>query len=259
MRIMTSFSNLAPLRAAIGLALLVSPLVASSQSSPTDVVTRGANVFATSCSFCHGDAGSGHNAPRLADRGLDGKHITKVIADGVSGTAMAAWGKILNAEDYDSVVAYVKNLNGIAASESAAPLPALSAEVVKGRDLFRDATRALGACSNCHAVDGRGVNIVPAMKQLPSGAAALRSLTALQVKTATVEGEIFPAMVATQSPDETKLYDFTTVPPVLRTFPTAALKISDGSTWHHAAVLGATYSDQELDLVLGYLRAVRKP
>lgn len=259
MRVMISLRNLVPLRAAIGVALLVSPIVAGSQTPPADAVTRGANVFATSCSFCHGDAGIGHNAPRLADRRLDGKHITKVIADGVTGTAMAAWGKILSAEDYDGVVAYVKSLNGIAASDSARPPPVLSAEVVRGRDLFRDTTRALGACSNCHAADGRGINIVPPMKQLPSGAAALRSLATLQLKTAMVDGEDFPAIVVSQSPDETKVYDFTTVPPVLRTFATSAVNVTDGSTWHHATVLGTTYSDEELNLVLGYLREAREP
>jgi mono/diheme cytochrome c family protein len=194
----------------------------------------------------------------LADRGLDGQHIEKVIADGVTGTAMAAWGKILSAPDYEGVVAYVKSLNGIAAPDSANPAPVLSAEAARGRDLFRDATRALGACSNCHAVDDRGIAVAPPMKDIPSKAALLRRLATPQVKTATVDGEVFPAIVVAQSPDATKVYDFTTVPPVLRTFATPAVKVTDGSKWRHAAVVGTTYSDQELELVLDYLRAARK-
>lgn len=259
MQTMISLKNLVPLRAVIGMALLVSPIIASSQQSPMDVAKHGEKVFAANCSFCHGDAGIGHNAPRLAERGLDGQHIEKVITEGVTGTAMVAWRQLLSAEDYDGVVAYVKSLNGIVAPSNANASPVLSGEAARGRDLFRDATRGLGACSNCHAVDGRGVDIVPPMKNIPFGATALRSLTTLQVKTGMVNGEGFPALVVTQSPDETKVYDFTTVPPVLRTFATSAVKVTDGSTWQHAAVLGTTYSDQELNLVLGYLRAAGKP
>ena len=88
---MSSLKSLVPLRAVIAVVLLVSPIIATSQQSPVDESKRGEKVFATNCSFCHGDAGIGHNAPRLAERGLDGQRIEKVIADGVTGTAMVAW------------------------------------------------------------------------------------------------------------------------------------------------------------------------
>lgn len=258
MRTRISLRNVVALRAVIGMALLVSPIMAGGQTPSLDVIKHGAKVFATNCSFCHGEGGIGHNAPPLIDRGLDEQHIKQVITYGKKETAMAAWGQLLSAKDLDSVVAYVKGINGIAASANANASPALSAEVARGRTLFRDATRELGACSNCHAVDGRGVNIVP-LKNIPLAVTALRSLATTQMKTVVVDGERFPGLIVTQSRDETKLYDFTTVPAVLRTFATSAVKVKDGSTWQHVAVLGTTYSDQELDLVLGYLRAAGKP
>jgi mono/diheme cytochrome c family protein len=259
MQTLISFERLIPFRALLSVALLVSPIMASGQQSQVDPAKRGEGVFAAHCSFCHGDAGSGHNAPRLAERRFDGQHIENVIREGVTGTAMAAWAQLLSAEDLNGVIAYVKSLNGIVATPNGNASPVLSAEAARGRELFRDATRELGACSNCHAVDGHGVNIAPPMKEIPSAATALRRLATPRVKTVRVNGEDFPALVAMQSRDQTKVYDLTTVPPVMRTFATSAVQVTDGSTWQHAAVVGKTYSDQELELVLGYLRAAEKP
>src|SRR6185437_7138669 len=134
------------LRAAVGVALLVSPIIASGQPSARNMAKHRAVVFETNCSFCHGDAGSGRDAPRLSGRGLTGKYIERVVAFGVKNTAMAAWGKILSPEDYLSVVAYVMSLNGISTSMNASAPPVLSARAAQGRDLFRDPTRGLGAC-----------------------------------------------------------------------------------------------------------------
>ena len=131
---------------------------------------------------------------------------------------------------------------------------ALSGEAARGRDLFFDAHKELGGCSNCHAISGRGVRVAREIKDLPADAAGLRSLATPHLSTAMVGDETFPVIVVTQLRDETKLFDLTTVPPVLRTLPSAAVKLQDGSGWRHSTVVGA-YSDQELDLVLAFLRA----
>jgi mono/diheme cytochrome c family protein len=242
----------------ISLVLLVAPIIVNGQQSPRDVVKHGEEVFGTTCAFCHGEGGSGASGPRLSGRGFDGQYIEKVITYGVAGTAMPAWGQRLIAQDYNGVIAYVKSLNGIVAPLNEGSPAVLSGEAARGRDLFRDATRELGSCSNCHAVDGRGVNMAPPIRNVPSGATALRSLATPQVKTAMVNSESFPAIVVSQSRDETKLYDLTTVPPVLRTFPSSAVKVTDGSTWQHATVMGTTFSNEELDLILAFLRAGTK-
>lgn len=259
MRTSISLRALVPLGAVVGIMALVSPIMVVSQTPSADPATKGARVFATNCSFCHGGGGIGHDAPRLADRGLQGAYIEKVIADGVPETAMTAWRPLLSADEYGAVVAYVKSLNGIAAGANGNATPVLSEDVVRGRALFRDATRELAACSNCHAVDGRGVDIVPLTHDVPSEAKALRNMVTAQMKTVVANGRAFPARVVAHSPDETKIYDFTAVPPVLRIFPTSAVKITEGSRWRHASIIGTAYSDQELNLMLGYLRTTAKP
>ena len=96
--------------------------------------------------------------------------------------------------------------------------------------------------------------MAPEIKTLPSDAAGLRDLATPRLNTATVNGETFPAMVVTQLRNETRLFDLTTVPPVLRTFPPASVKLRDGSACQHSSVVGM-YSDRDLELILAFLRA----
>jgi len=243
----------------LGVLLIATSLAVKAQDAPGDLTHQGEVVFAKNCSFCHGEAGSGRNAPKLSERGFDGQHIEQVIAFGVKDTAMAAWGQILDPQELASVVTYIKSLNGIAGPAGSNTPLVLSGDASHGRDLFRDATRGLSACSNCHAIEGKGVNIAPLGTQFPSSASALRNAATAQVKTVTVNGERFPALVSTPSGGEMRLYDLIAVPPVLRTFTTQTVQVSDASTWQHASVVGAAYSDQELTLIIAYLQAARKP
>jgi mono/diheme cytochrome c family protein len=242
--------------------LLTAPIIMNGQQARDplgrEVVKHGQDIYANSCASCHGEAGRGGSAPRLSERGFDAQYIERVITYGAPATVMHAWGQRLIALDLLAVVGYVKSLNGMTSSLEAGSSRVLSGEAARGRDLFVDVTRELGSCSNCHAVNGKGVNMAPPMKNVPPGASALRGLATRQVKTATVNGGTFPAVVLTQMRDETKLYDLTTVPPVLRTFPSSAVKVTDGSTWQHASVLG-TYSNQDLELILTFLRTVVQP
>jgi len=130
---------------------------------------------------------------------------------------MSAWGQRLISLDLVSVIGYVKSLNGIVLPLDAGSVRVFSGDAARGRDLFLDVTRELRSCTNCHAVGGKGVNIAPPLKNIPSGTSAFQSMATPQVKTATVNNETFPAIVAMQLHDETKLFDLTTVLPVLRT------------------------------------------
>jgi mono/diheme cytochrome c family protein len=242
----------------ISIALLALPLLvhAQQQRDPlsNEVVKQGEDVFTRVCTFCHGQAGAGGSAPALTGRGLDAQYIDRVVNYGVPETAMAGWGQRLMAPELVAVSSYVKSLNGIVPPPSANTLRAFSGEAARGRDLFFNAYKELGGCSNCHAISGRGVRVAPEIKDLPGDAAGLRSLATPHLSTAMVGNETFPAIVVTQLRDETKLFDLTTVPPVLRTFPSSTVKLKDGSGWQHSAVVGA-YSDQDLELVLAFLRA----
>jgi hypothetical protein len=57
---------------------------------------------------------------------------------------------------------------------------------------------------------------------------------------------------------QTKVYDLTKPPPVLRTFPSKSIQLKEGSSnWSHASAM-SSYQDADLDSVLAFLRAVAK-
>src|SRR5262249_13740725 len=113
-------------------------------------------------------------------------------------------------------------------------------------------------CSTCHQADGMGIPVTTPVSTIPENAGALRALATTQVKTATAGGESFPVLVVTQGARESKVYDLTLLPPVLRTFASPIVKVADGASWKHSSVI-ANYQDAELDAVLAFLRAVAVP
>jgi len=249
-----------------GALLMLAAGLASAQGVQ-ELVTQGAEVYAKSCAtgYCHGVKGAVGGAPRLASRGFDETYIMTVTRVGVKGTAMQAFGTILPRRDLMAVVAYVATLNGIATPNLGRGMPAaepprrvLPADAAKGRELFFEAVRGFARCSTCHAVDGLGIAITTPIANIPANVAALRDLVTPAVKTATGPGESFPALVLTQGARETKVYDFTLPPPVMRVFPSGALKIADGSAWKHSSVI-ASYQDAELASILSFLKAVVTP
>ena len=80
------------------------------------LVAHGAAVFAAKCIGCHAAEGRGQIGPNLTDsyqlHGTTRMDIFHTVHDGVSGTAMIAWGEQLPAADILDVVAYVTTLRG---------------------------------------------------------------------------------------------------------------------------------------------------
>ncbi len=80
------------------------------------LVEHGAAVFATKCIACHAAGGRGLIGPNLTDNfqlhGTTRMDMFHTVHDGVSGTAMIAWGEQLPAADILDVVAYVTTLRG---------------------------------------------------------------------------------------------------------------------------------------------------
>ncbi len=232
-----------------------------------ELIARGAELYAKTCAtgYCHGVKGAAGGAPRLASRGFDETYILTTTRVGVTGTAMQAFGTTLPRRDLMAVVAYVATLNGIASPNLGRGMPVaevpprvLPADAKIGRELFFDSVRGFARCSTCHALDGLGIAVTTPIANIPANVAALRELVTPQVKTATSGGDSFPALVLTQGVRETKVYDLTLPPPVLRVFPAGTVKVADGSAWKHSSVLGA-YQDAELASILSFLRAVVTP
>src|SRR6266852_5770314 len=124
--------------------LLLAPAMMWAQNGP-DLLTRGADIFARSCStgYCHGLKGTAGGAPRLAARGFDEAFIMSVTRAGV---------------------------------------------------LFFDSVRGFARCATCHQVDGLGIPVTSPMTKVPAGVPALRDLATPAIKTATADGETFPAL-----------------------------------------------------------------
>lgn len=248
-----------------GALLLLVPALGWGQSHAA-ILKRGSDIFAKSCAtgYCHGVKGAAGGAPRLAARGFDEAFILSVTRDGVPGTAMQAFGSTLPPTDLAAVVGYVARLNGIAASQNGAAAAApqqtrtLSAKAAAGRELFFDSVRGFARCATCHQADGSGIAVTTPMTKIPADARALRDLATPQVRTAIVDGDMFPALIISQGIRRTTFYDLTSPPPVLRSVDSTAIKIGAASPWRHAAVVGS-YREPELESILAFLRAVSRP
>jgi mono/diheme cytochrome c family protein len=238
--------------------LLLLPAFACGQ----DMVTRGLDVYNKTCAsaYCHVARGaSGGSAPRLAARGFDEAYISQVVRRGIPGSAMPSFAASLSGGELAAVIAYVGSLNGVAPAinreSESAPEKKLPQAAEHGRELFFDSVRGFGRCATCHEVGDRGIPVAGPIGKVPATIRDLRALAAPQIHTANMDGDSFPALIVSQGVAQTKLYDLTSPPPVLRTFPTAAVKVTDGGRWRHSDVL-ASYSDPDLESVLAFLRAV---
>jgi mono/diheme cytochrome c family protein len=88
------------------------------QEQTASYTTIGADLFKTSCASCHGQGGKGGSAPTLNAKEFlksttDGQ-IHSLVAGGVSGTEMPAWGLdfggTLTDEQISQVVTYLRSL-----------------------------------------------------------------------------------------------------------------------------------------------------
>lgn len=85
-----------------------------------DNVEAGKEIFQTNCVSCHMDGGRGGIGPNLTDNFWKNqtektlfKNVFHVVENGVTGTAMQAWGKngVLTGNDIQNVAAYVYHIN----------------------------------------------------------------------------------------------------------------------------------------------------
>jgi mono/diheme cytochrome c family protein len=68
-------------------------------------------VFATNCSWCHGDYGrKAGKGPKLAGTTMNEKQLYDRIFNGAPGGAMPTYKKTLSEEKIQALVTYIKNL-----------------------------------------------------------------------------------------------------------------------------------------------------
>lgn len=161
------------------IAMLCAASVAiASQSSPSP---RGRAVFEARCVECHGAEGRGDGpaAAFLTPRPRDfttGKYkirstetgsvptdedLIQSVRQGLYGSAMPAWDRILPDEDIRAVVEYVKSLSPQFASQTPRPVvvgpgvPSSPESIARGRGAYEKLQ-----CGKCHGTDGRGAGAV---------------------------------------------------------------------------------------------------
>lgn len=241
------------------------PVLALAQGAANNgaQLARGLDIFNKSCAtgYCHGVRGTAGGAPRLAARGFDDAYVSQVVRMGIPHTGMPEFGSTLERPDLLAVIAYVDSLNGVTPPVNAFALPPpkkLPPAAQHGRELFADQTRSFDRCSTCHQADGIGIAIALPFTSVPDSVAALRSLASPDMETVTAHGSTFPALVLNKSGAVVKFYDFTSLPPVIRSLPKSEVTFKPGSGWRHEDML-KPYSDADLDAILTFLKTVVKP
>jgi mono/diheme cytochrome c family protein len=118
-----------------------------------DKVAKGKAAFGA-CVGCHGEDASGRIGigPRLVSDSFlaaaSDDFLVENIKNGRVGTTMVAWGGSYNDEQIESIVAYIRSLNPVAAATL--DEKPLAGKPDKGAEWFRN------VCSGCHGRSGGG-------------------------------------------------------------------------------------------------------
>jgi cytochrome c oxidase cbb3-type subunit III len=132
------------------------------------VISEGGELFARTCTACHGVNGAaGERAPALAGKRdyvrSTNASIFDAIKNGIPGTGMPPSG--LPSTDIRKIVAYIRSLRANA-SDSFVP-----GNIAKGEQIFW----GQGRCGSCHMIDGRGGILGPDLSNI-GGQRTLRQI-----------------------------------------------------------------------------------
>ena len=124
------------------------------QQPAANPVARGADLFAKSCSSCHGQGGAGGRASALADsrriQSLADGEIQGIVRNGTS-TGMPPF-PALSQPDLESLTAFVRSINVSPDGRSV-----VSGNAAEGARFFFGE----GKCASCHLAGGRGGAVGP--------------------------------------------------------------------------------------------------
>lgn len=98
--------------AVAALALAGAACADDTPGTPEDpTLAAGQEVYGARCASCHGPSGGGGAAPALTgseERFADIDEQIQIVRDGVEGTNMPSFGDILDDDEIESVVRYVR-------------------------------------------------------------------------------------------------------------------------------------------------------
>ena len=126
-------------------------------------VDRGAALYASNCSQCHGPGGEGNIGPALKGSPLDKDTLGKIISRGVPGTAMPAFGPEdsgpLNKDQISELVAFITNWKSVqpeTPGTTGAQAGAPRSTVPVSTPTSAGAGKAIfdSKCGACHSIGG---------------------------------------------------------------------------------------------------------
>ena len=210
------------------------------------VISSGNSIFASTCAvgYCHGKEGKAGRGPRLAGRKLDPSYVFITVTNGINKSLMPSFKSQLSPDQIWSVVAYILTLSGDGSAPSLAttssreaPQPPATAPLIAkpsdpnagdpeaGRALFFDASNSKH-CAGCHQFQGRGNDVGPDLTAIASRPPKQilqdivdpdARLSAEVVTVLTKSGERITGVKKQEARDRIRLYDTSSLPPVLRT------------------------------------------
>jgi putative heme-binding domain-containing protein len=218
----------------------------------------GAELFATTCKVCHGEAGIGGVGPALRDRKFTRAYVRRAMSEGRPNSMMPEFTRTFTAAQMNQVSAYVAALQS-----PAGPAP----EGLRGDPAAGEATffaRGARSCYVCHSVGGRGGSVGPELTPKVTGMSPREIFQRIIIvphrssdpayattRLTTKVGTIFTGIKAGETEDAIRFYDTSVLPPLLRTIPRSDIVESEA---HDRAVMPSDYASrltlqQLLDIV----------
>ena len=218
--------------AAIGLVVFAGSAAAQIPRPPASA--GGAELFATTCQVCHGQAGIGGVGPALRGAKFTADYVRKVLQDGRPGTMMPGFTSTMSVAEIADVTRYVVRLQ---APDGPAPA-GLRGDPNAGQAIFfmKGSARS---CSVCHSVEGRGGSVGPDLMSKIAGQSPKQIFQKIivvphrsadpaysTVRLTTRTGAILTGIRSGETKDALLFYDTSSLPPILRTIPKADITAS---------------------------------
>jgi cytochrome c oxidase cbb3-type subunit 3 len=127
-----------------------------------DNLSSAGALFHKHCAACHGLSGNGGRGPDLVSGrwryGGTDSDIERVIASGVPGSDMPAFGDVFSAGDYVKLISFIRSLSAGGGALR------VTGDAARGRNIYW----SKGACNSCHMVNGQGGVLGPDLSVIGS-------------------------------------------------------------------------------------------
>jgi putative heme-binding domain-containing protein len=163
-------------------------------------IQEGGVLFRQNCVGCHGPRARGGRGPDLTDdRWLHGSRdedLFRVIRQGVRGTTMKELSVLISDEKLWKIIAFVRSLARTAGDPEWQPY--LAGDPAAGKQLFFD-DKGKANCVKCHAVDGAGGNLGPALSHIAAQRSPKHLMDSMVLPSADIDPSFETVVVMTRA------------------------------------------------------------